>query len=74
MLRSSLAAAFSAVLAAGIAQSVSSNVLRRRFVMAAHANGSDLDEIRHNAGHAQTRTTRRYLAKSIPPSAPRPAT
>jgi site-specific recombinase XerD len=47
--------------AAGIAQSVSSNVLRRRFVMAAHADGSDLDEIRRKTGHAQARTTRRYL-------------
>ena len=52
--------------AAGITQSVSSNVLRRRFVMAAHANGSDLDEIRHNAGHAQARTTRRYLERTEP--------
>ena len=49
--------------AAGLTQSVSSNVLRRRFVMAAHANGSDLDDIRHNTGHAQTRTTRRYLER-----------
>jgi integrase len=47
--------------AAGITQSVSSNVLRRRFVMAAHADGSDLDEIRRKTGHAQPRTTRRYL-------------
>lgn len=47
--------------AAGITQSVSNNVLRRRFVMAAHADGSDLDEIRQKAGHAQLRTTRRYL-------------
>jgi site-specific recombinase XerD len=47
--------------AAGVTQSVSSNVLRRRFVMTAHANGSDLDEIRHQTGHAHTRTTRRYL-------------
>jgi len=47
--------------AAGITQSVSSNVLRRRFVVAEHARGSDLDDIRHNTGHAQARTTRRYL-------------
>jgi site-specific recombinase XerD len=47
--------------AAGITQSVSSNVLRRRFVVAAHAYGSDLDEIRRKTGHAQARTTRRYL-------------
>src|SRR5690348_10255797 len=47
--------------AAGFTQSVSSNMLRRRFVMAAHANGAELDAIQHNTGHAQTRTTRRYL-------------
>lgn len=47
--------------AAGIPQSISGNVLRRRYVMAAHANGADLDAIRHNTGHAQARTMRRYL-------------
>ena len=39
-------------------------------------NGSDLDDIRHNTGHAQARTTRRYLepeaatptADSLPPT------
>lgn len=47
--------------AAGISHPISSNVLRRRFVMAAHADGTDLDEIRSKTGHAQSRTTRRYL-------------
>jgi integrase len=46
---------------ARITQNVSSNVLRRRFIMAAHADGSDLEEIRQKTGHAQARTTRRYL-------------
>jgi site-specific recombinase XerD len=60
--------------AAGITQSVSSNVLRRRFVMTAHAHGSDLDDIRRQAGHAQARTTRRYLENedSSPTSTPTP--
>lgn len=47
--------------AAGLAQPVSGNTLRRRFVVAAHAVGTDLDEIRDSAGHADRRTTRRYL-------------
>jgi len=46
---------------AGIGQCVSGNTLRRRFVVAAHADGTDLDEIRQSAGHADRRTTRRYL-------------
>ena len=47
--------------AAGLDQPVSGNTLRRRYVMAAHANGTDLDTIRQNTGHADRRTTRRYL-------------
>jgi site-specific recombinase XerD len=46
---------------AGLARPVSGNTLRRRYVMAAHADGTDLDKIRHNTGHADRRTTRRYL-------------
>jgi site-specific recombinase XerD len=46
---------------AGIAGAVSANTLRRRFVTAAHERGEDLDGIRHSAGHADARTTRRYL-------------
>jgi integrase/recombinase XerD len=46
---------------AGIAGVVSGNTLRRRFVVAAHERGEDLDSIRHSAGHADARTTRRYL-------------
>ena len=58
--------------AAGITQPVSSNALRRRFVMVAHADGADLDEIRRRSGHAQSRTTRRYLNRkqSGPPHDP----
>jgi site-specific recombinase XerD len=47
--------------AAEIDRPVSGNTLRRRFVMAAHASGIDLDTIRDNAGHSDRRTTRRYL-------------
>jgi integrase/recombinase XerD len=47
--------------AAGLEQSVSSNTLRRRYVVAADANGVALDQIRESAGHADRRTTRRYL-------------
>ncbi len=47
--------------AAGRRQPVSGNTLRRRYVTAAHADGTDLDTIRDNAGHAERRTTRRYL-------------
>jgi site-specific recombinase XerD len=47
--------------AAGVEQTVSGNTLRRRYVIAAHAQGTDLDAIRHNVGHAGQRTTRRYL-------------
>ena len=48
--------------AAGLEQAVSGNTLRRRYVMAAHASGTDLEAIRHNTGHADRRTTRRYLS------------
>ncbi len=54
---------------AGLERSVSGNTLRRRYVMAAHARGTDLEEIRQNAGHATSRTTRRYLAPSSDTSA-----
>ncbi len=50
-----------AVAAAGIAGAISSNTLRRRFIVAAHERGEDLDEIRASAGHVDSRTTRRYL-------------
>jgi integrase len=46
---------------AGIAGPVSANTLRRRFVMNAHSDGQHLDGIRADAGHADVRTTRRYL-------------
>jgi site-specific recombinase XerD len=47
--------------AARLEQTISGNTLRRRYVMAAHAAGTDLDTIRRNTGHADRRTTRRYL-------------
>jgi site-specific recombinase XerD len=50
-----------AVESAGIGGAVSANTLRRRFVMAAHERGEDLEGIRQSAGHADSRTTRRYL-------------
>jgi site-specific recombinase XerD len=50
-----------AAAAAGIAGPVSANTLRRRFITNAHNNGQDLDGIRADAGHADARTTRRYL-------------
>ena len=48
--------------AAGLSGSISGNTLRRRFVIAAHESGTDMETIRSNAGHAAERTTRRYLA------------
>jgi hypothetical protein len=42
---------------------VSGNTLRRRFVLAAFADGTSLDDIRQNTGHANARTTRRYLTQ-----------
>ena len=50
---------------AGIAGTISGNTLRRRFVVAAHERGEDLDTIRDSVGHTNARTTRRY----IPPTA-----
>jgi integrase/recombinase XerD len=47
--------------AAGVRRSVSGNTLRRRYVVAAHERGDDIDDIRRSAGHADVRTTRRYL-------------
>jgi integrase/recombinase XerD len=47
--------------AAELQQVISGNTLRRRYVITAHADGTELDTIRHNAGHANLRTTRRYL-------------
>jgi site-specific recombinase XerD len=52
--------------AAGLDRAVSGNTLRRRYVMAAHADGTDLERIRVNAGHADRRTTRRYLDPDPP--------
>jgi integrase/recombinase XerD len=49
---------------AGIAGPISANTLRRRFVMNADDHGQELDEIRLRAGHADPRTTRRYLETS----------
>jgi site-specific recombinase XerD len=53
--------------AAGLDQAISGNTLRRRYVMAAHSDGTDLDRIQHNTGHADRRTTRRYLDPDPPP-------
>jgi integrase len=47
---------------AGVQGPVSANTLRRRFIAAAQERGEDLDDIRRSAGHADVRTTRRYLA------------
>jgi site-specific recombinase XerD len=47
---------------AGLGQAISGNTLRRRYVSAAHAGGTDIDTIRHNTGHTDRRTTRRYLS------------
>jgi integrase/recombinase XerD len=49
------------VRSAGLSQAVSGNTLRRRYVIAARADGTDLDTIRENTGHADRRTTRRYF-------------
>ena len=49
---------------AGITGPVSANTLRRRFFMNADDRGLDLDGIRSRAGHADPRTTRRYLETS----------
>jgi site-specific recombinase XerD len=54
--------------AAGLAQPVSGNTLRRRYVISAHERGIDIDEIRRNTGHADVRTTRRYLRNTDPVS------
>ncbi len=53
---------------AGLDQAISGNTLRRRYVTAAHARGSDLDTIRRNTGHADSRTTRRYLPHERDPA------
>src|SRR3954467_13547024 len=37
--------------AASLPSTVSGNVLRRRYVVAAHTRGTDIEEIRRNAGH-----------------------
>lgn len=47
--------------AAGFAQPVSANVLRRSYVAMAHAAGDSVETIRHNLGHRDPRTTRRHL-------------
>lgn len=53
---------------AGLAQAISGNTLRRRYVSAAHARGTDLDTIRRNTGHTDPRTTRRYLPDEHDPN------
>jgi site-specific recombinase XerD len=57
--------------AAGLAGSVSGNTLRRRYVTVAHAEGVPIDAIRQGVGHADVRTTRRYLASERPEGPPR---
>jgi site-specific recombinase XerD len=64
---------------AGITGPISANTLRRRFVMNAHNHGRALDDIRSGVGHADARTTRRYLRTGTreirdrqPPSTTRP--
>jgi len=57
--------------AAGLTSSVSGNTLRRRYVVVAHANGVPLDAIRRGVGHADVRTTRRYLEAEHPEDPPR---
>ncbi len=54
--------------AAGLGGTVSGNTLRRRYVVAAHADGVALEAIRGRAGHADVRTTRRYLSTSDEPA------
>jgi len=51
--------------AAGLPSTVSGNTLRRRYVIAAHADGASLEEIRQNTGHVSERTTRRYLERPM---------
>lgn len=48
---------------AKVQKNVSANTLRRRYVLVAQLAGADLDEIRHRLGHADRRTTMRYLAE-----------
>ena len=55
-----------AAAAAGIAQSVSANVLRRTHVTTAHDDGVAIDDIRQTMGHRDVRTTRRYLEPAEP--------
>src|SRR4051794_10070701 len=45
----------------GIGRPVSASMLRRRYVMAEHADGTALDTIRDHIGHVDRSTTRRYL-------------
>jgi integrase/recombinase XerD len=49
------------VRAAGVAAPVSGNTLRRRYIVAARAGGTEVAEIGRDVGHADPRTTRRYL-------------
>src|SRR5690349_14596619 len=46
---------------AGLSRPISGNTLRRRYVTAAHTAGTHIEMIRHNTGHADTRSARRYL-------------
>jgi site-specific recombinase XerD len=48
---------------AGVDRSVSGNTLRRRYVVTSAADGTALDDIRSRVGHADVRTTRRYLPR-----------
>jgi site-specific recombinase XerD len=51
---------------AALPKAVSGNVLRRRYVLAEHARGTTLSEIQRSTGHADERTTRRYLPSDAP--------
>lgn len=46
---------------AHIQQNVTANALRRRYVLVAQGQGAGLEEIQQRLGHADRRTTKRYL-------------
>jgi site-specific recombinase XerD len=58
---------------AGIARTVSANVLRRTHAARADHAGTHIDEIRRRMGHRDVRTTRRYVSRDNQPKQTTPA-
>ncbi len=62
-----------AAAAAGLSEGLSGNTLRRHYVITAHQRGDAIADIQRHTGHADKRTTRRYLSPTSVSQTGRPS-